>query len=1400
MSSTPVRTDRGRPAVAALTVLAVLLALVGVPRTAPAKADPPATGCDRDAVVMAWRTGGSQVRVAAEQALLGGDADICAFLDSGWSQRGRVDDRLGVNQMMAVGGPAVRGAAQRALDATDPAALGAFLESGWQQPWWTDQRVRVDQMMASGGAQLRAAAQRALDATDPAALGTFLDSGWRQPHLTDQRLRVNQILSTGGPQVRIGAQRALDAGTVEALTRFIDVDWAVAAARDQETQTLTDLVRAAEVAGARAEAETRAARAEADRAVAEAAAARQAARAAAEATARAQDDAVEAAAASRRAADAADRAAHAAQQAVGAARAASAAARVAAGAAARAATAASRAGQAASRAYHSAALAATDASKASQARAIAGYARDIAVGAQRAAEAAAAAGVAARHAGEAASAAASAGQHAADSAEAAIEAGNFAASAGADASVARAAAARARANADRATRAAQAAVAFAGTAANAAFAARDAANRAAANANAAAAAAEDAADHAGNAAEAAVRATNHANAAVRAAEAAVDAATQANVVYEAARAADAERLRISTEQGREAALAAAAEVNRLEVRAGWDAAQAARRSAEVDRLIAEATDPATPEAVAVRGARQVALALAGADGAWTRAAALDALAGADAIALEFVHAGVVAAAGQDDRATLSGLMATGSPAMRAGAQAALDGSDADVAEFLRTRDYPGRAAEDRLAVNQVQAAARDAGDVVTVEHAQRALDAGTGEALRQFLEVGRFTAAAADQRVEVNQILAAAGGGPELKAAAQIALDGPPAFLAHFLDVERHAAAQRDQDAAAHDEVVSALLAQAAEVAAVAVQSALEAQATAATARNEAGRAADYARQAAESAARAADHARRAQQSAARAQEAANRAAASARTAVAAANSANASARRAARSAAWAHASAEHAASYASEAFTSATNAYHAAIAAQKDAEQARAAYAEAFHAAKQAAADEVAAWAYQQGLRCEAVNIDKETCLSNVEKIVKDPAKVAYLNAGVCELLYQEGSQAYDACLRDVLNPQFELNQELTLVTAVLTMATALFTALAAAEIAVLAGVAVAVGIAYCVGVCAALLQAFTPILAPELVGLPTAGVGVVAGTAVSVRTAAMLERAAVEAQAQNGAFARLVSAIKLCGRNSFTAGTPVLLADGTSRPIEQVRVGDRVLATDPATGTTSAEPVTDILTGAGVKRLVEVTVDPDGRGGVAPTTLRATAEHPFWVADLRQWVEAGELRVGQWLRTGAGSWVQITRTGHRTEPATVHNLTVAVHHTYYVGRGAGAVLVHNSCRDYVWAPVPAPVDVLPAQYRWHPSQGIPVIGRWPENAVVREWPGHAFFDIPRPMWNAQFNDAWIQSIVNQRGTVYVGSLTKGNYWHKGRHEPSTFAREIQQLLDNGYRWQGDHLVPPPR
>ncbi|PSL56162.1 nucleic acid/nucleotide deaminase of polymorphic system toxin [Saccharothrix carnea] len=146
---------------------------------------------------------------------------------------------------------------------------------------------------------------------------------------------------------------------------------------------------------------------------------------------------------------------------------------------------------------------------------------------------------------------------------------------------------------------------------------------------------------------------------------------------------------------------------------------------------------------------------------------------------------------------------------------------------------------------------------------------------------------------------------------------------------------------------------------------------------------------------------------------------------------------------------------------------------------------------------------------------------------------------------------------------------------------------------------------------------------------------------------------------------------------RNSFAPGTPVLLGDGTTRPIEHVRPGDHVRATDTATGRTAVKPVLAHITGTGWEHLTRVDVTDGSRTG----TLTTTPGHPFWDPDRRSWFPAAALRPGQGLAAppGAEAGVSVARNETRPAAPTVHNLAVADFHTYYVLAGPIAVLVHN-------------------------------------------------------------------------------------------------------------------------
>ncbi|MFJ9961814.1 polymorphic toxin-type HINT domain-containing protein [Streptomyces avermitilis] len=147
----------------------------------------------------------------------------------------------------------------------------------------------------------------------------------------------------------------------------------------------------------------------------------------------------------------------------------------------------------------------------------------------------------------------------------------------------------------------------------------------------------------------------------------------------------------------------------------------------------------------------------------------------------------------------------------------------------------------------------------------------------------------------------------------------------------------------------------------------------------------------------------------------------------------------------------------------------------------------------------------------------------------------------------------------------------------------------------------------------------------------------------------------------------------------NSFPAGTRVLMGDGTTTlPIEQITVGDSVLATDPQAGTTGSRPVDDTIYTPDDEDFTGVTLAGDA--GEGPPSLTATDRHPFWVENQGRWADARDLNSGDTLRAPDGTGVRIDKVTHWKEPQGAYNLTVNDLHTYYVLAGTVPVLVHNA------------------------------------------------------------------------------------------------------------------------
>ncbi|WP_341728039.1 DUF6531 domain-containing protein [Brooklawnia sp.] len=154
-------------------------------------------------------------------------------------------------------------------------------------------------------------------------------------------------------------------------------------------------------------------------------------------------------------------------------------------------------------------------------------------------------------------------------------------------------------------------------------------------------------------------------------------------------------------------------------------------------------------------------------------------------------------------------------------------------------------------------------------------------------------------------------------------------------------------------------------------------------------------------------------------------------------------------------------------------------------------------------------------------------------------------------------------------------------------------------------------------------------------------------------------------------GGSGALASVSDVARYGCFTADTDVLMADGTTKPIDQVVVGDEVTAFNPETGQAEPRKVTDTFVHDNVATVRVTTTEGE---------ITSTITHPFYVED-KGWLTVGELQEGDRLRTPEGKLVKVLTIQATGKTETVYNIAVEGLHNYHVRTSAGtAVLVHNN------------------------------------------------------------------------------------------------------------------------
>jgi len=155
-------------------------------------------------------------------------------------------------------------------------------------------------------------------------------------------------------------------------------------------------------------------------------------------------------------------------------------------------------------------------------------------------------------------------------------------------------------------------------------------------------------------------------------------------------------------------------------------------------------------------------------------------------------------------------------------------------------------------------------------------------------------------------------------------------------------------------------------------------------------------------------------------------------------------------------------------------------------------------------------------------------------------------------------------------------------------------------------------------------------------------------------------------------GKFGKLA---KACG--CFVEGTLVDTPEGL-KPIEDIEVGDLVMAWDEATGEILPRAVTDLIRPEPKLIWRLEALDAGGETEV----FEVTADHPWYVETIG-WVETKDLRAGQRIATADARGIAIVEIAPMDRVEHTYNLTVDGPHTFLVGDDG--IVVHNACAQLI-------------------------------------------------------------------------------------------------------------------
>jgi hypothetical protein len=199
---------------------------------------------------------------------------------------------------------------------------------------------------------------------------------------------------------------------------------------------------------------------------------------------------------------------------------------------------------------------------------------------------------------------------------------------------------------------------------------------------------------------------------------------------------------------------------------------------------------------------------------------------------------------------------------------------------------------------------------------------------------------------------------------------------------------------------------------------------------------------------------------------------------------------------------------------------------------------------------------------------------------------------------------------------------------------------------------------------------------LEAEAAAMAASATGSAAAAAEIAKLSSLAEQAYVEDGQLADIAAKLAEEPPPCLPGGFASGTQVLTADGGSKSIQDVKVGDRLAGADAGGGQLQQHVISAVHVTDSDADLADFSIGTAS----GPHVITASARHSFWDASSHVWTNSADLKPGEQLGSVDTGRVSMISTGPHAGASRTYSLAGSGLNTFYVMAGTVPMLARSA------------------------------------------------------------------------------------------------------------------------